>query len=350
MKNNHKTNRNYILLSVLSAVMLVMLAIALTIYFNVEVKKYTADNNKNTGVYDYHYAMIVSDNSDDFWNSVYLGAAKEAESLNALVELFGNDLNEDYTEAELMDIAISAGVDGIILEADGSNLINEKINKANDKGIPVVTLMHDSPLSSRISYVGMSSYNLGQDYAKQIIDVIKEKSLADTSKKEWLVMVLMDGTISDSSQNVLYVAIQEALNNSEELNADVELVSKTIKSSSNFETENIIRNIFFDKENLPDLFICLNETDSACVYQALVDYNQVGNIELVGYYISPNILSGISKNIIHSTVAVDTEKIGICGVDALTEYISTGYASEYYSIDTKVINNKNVDSYLGEDN
>ncbi len=56
-----------------------------------------------------------------------------------------------------------------------------------------------------------------------------------------------------------------------------------IDSSSGFDTEEFVRDIFVSEENLPDVLVCMDEVVTECVYQALVDYNQVGNVDVVGF-------------------------------------------------------------------
>ena len=50
------------------------------------------------------------------------------------------------------------------------------------------------------------------------------------------------------------------------------------------------------------MLVCMDEVVTECVYQALVDYNQVGNVDVVGFYYSDVILDGISKGIISSAI------------------------------------------------
>ena len=37
--------------------------------------------------------------------------------------------------------------------------------------------------------------------------------------------------------------------------------------------------MFVNDENLPDVLVCMDEVVTECVYQALIDYNQVGNVK-----------------------------------------------------------------------
>ena len=101
-----------------------------------------------------------------------------------------------------------------------------------------------------------------------------------------------------------------------------------------------------DEENLPDILICLNAVDTRCAYQAAVDYNKVGIVEILGYYDSEAILTAVDKRIIYSTISVDGVQMGIQCIEALKEYEETGYVNGYLPVNTKLIDAGNVDYYL----
>ena len=327
-----------------AVLMLVVFAVLVNIQYRESLNK-KSENPQDRRVYEHHYAMIVTDPQNEFWMSVYEGALEEATENDAYVELFGSNLNSEYTEEELMSMAIASGVDGIMLEPDGSTQVGLSIRTASESGIPVVTLLRDVTSSPRVSYVGVSNYNLGQEYSEQIINIIKSKNI---ESETWNVMVLMDSSRDDSLQSILFTTIQEAINSKEEIASTVHLEARSIENGSTFETEEAIRSLFLEDE-LPDIMLCLDETSSACVYQAIVDYNQVGNVELIGYYTDKTLLSGISKDIIHSTAGVDTYSMGSSAVKALNNYITTGYSSDYYSVDTYIIDGSNVAEYMEDD-
>lgn len=344
-----KNRRSYFLLMLLTIIMVVLVVIALGFYAKqLEAIDQIQEADRALGKYGRHFAMIVDDSGDEFWQGVYEGALKKAEESGAYLELMGSNLSIAYSSADLMKMAIASKVDGILIEPDGSDEMANLIDEAALSGIPVVTLLHDVAESKRVSYIGVSYYNLGQQYAEQIATIIKSKGIADDS--DFNVMVLMDNDINDSSRTIVYSTIQDVLNSQKTIKGHVSMEARLIESGTAFSAEESIRNIFMSEKELPDIIVCLDETCSACVYQALVDYNQVGRVELVAYYTGATITSGISKNIIYSTTGVDTSKMGESGVEALKEYITTGFASDYYSVDTFIVDQKSIGSYVGGEN
>ncbi len=288
--------------------------------------------------YDKHYVLITNNNSEYFWQSVYEGACEEGEKTNTYIERLGKNLTVSYSKAELLEIAIQSQVDGIIIEADETAEMKDLINRAVDAGIPVVTVLNDATQSERQSYVGVNNYTLGQEYARQV-----SEASTDNMKN---VLILIDEDSEDSSQNIVYSGIRDAIENQRKETDGFTVETATVNTESTFSAEESIRDIFLSKNQLPDIIICLDALNTTCAYQAAVDYNKVGQINIIGYYQSETILNAIDHNIIFSTVTIDTKQMGAYCVESLNEYLNTGYVSDYLSVDIDVINKGNVEEYL----
>ncbi len=297
--------------------------------------------------YDQYYVMITEDRKASFWQSVYNGAYERGLEEDVYVDLLGDNLSQDYSREELMRIAISASVDGIIVTADESDEMIALIDEAVAVGIPVVTLYGDSTHSNRCSFVGVGSYNLGREYGRQVLKVDEEIEKTD---RDVTVAVLVSAYAKDSGQNILCSGIQDTLEQEKSETANIELSLITVDDTNSFSAEESIRDIFMEEE-IPDVIVCLNETNTSCVYQAVVDYNKVGQVSILGYYDTDEIINAIDRNVIYATVSVDTEQMGSFCIDALTEYYEFGNTSQYFTADVTLIDKRNVASYLkgGED-
>ena len=141
------------------------------------------------------------------------------------------------------------------------------------------------------------------------------------------------------------MVIEEGL--SEQQKKDVEIQSLTMAAQSTFDAEEVIRDLLKDDGTRPDILVCMNETDSESAYNAMVDYNQVGNVDIIGYYQSETILDAIEKGIIPMALTLDTEQMGRSSIEALEEYYTMGYTSNYMSVDLSVITSENVEDYRG---
>lgn len=353
MKENSNNHDKAIILSVLSMALIALMAVALTFYVKIRVDIAKSQGEDNAG-FKHHYVMITGSDSQ-FWNNVYEGAVNKAVETNAYVERVGQSLDEKYSVYDLLDKAIYEKVDGILVEPDGTAEVNDKINEAVNNGIPVITLFQDSPDTLRTSYVGVSYYNLGQQYADQIAKAINLRNIDNNNgydssvSSSYQIMIIMNQDIVDSSRNIVYSAISESLKNRDDIKGNVSANAKVIDADNHFESEEAIRNIFMEEVKLPDVMVALDETSGACVYQALVDFNSVGNVEVIASFEDDIILRAIDKDIIFSTVAIDADKMGSYGVEALNEFLDTGFSSDYYSVDSFIINSANVDDYMEDE-
>ena len=335
--------KNYIIIFSVTLILAMVTGLLIFLFISYTGK---ISKTENMGSYDYYVAMITDDNESSFWKSVYDSAAAAGLSGNTCVEVLAENFPMGYSKSDLLDIAVAAGVDGIILEADESEEMTDAINRAADAGIPVVTAYSDNTKSERISYVGIGNYNLGREYGDLLVNLFSGKTVDDDHID---VTILMDANAEDSGQNVVVAAIQETL--SKELSIHpytclpFEITIFQVDSTNSFSVEESVRSLFVQGDSLPDAIVCLSDTDTTSVYQTVVDYNEVGNVNILGYYDSDAILKGIERNVIYATVSIDTEQMGEFCVDALNEYRELGNTSQYFTADIKVITKDNVSAY-----
>ncbi len=315
---------------------LVLTIILAIVVFQVYLKSIQGENEEHS--YDDYYVMIVEDRKSDFWQEIYTGAYTAGLEENIYVDLLGSNLSQNYNKYELMEIAIYSDVDGIMVEADESQRMTELIDMAVANDIPVVTLYGDNPNSKRCSYVGVGNYELGREYGRQVLEIAGEESVS--------AAVLVSAQANDTSQNIVWSGIQETVLQENEKNADIQLSLISVDDSSNFTVEESIRDIFM-QESLPDIIICLNAVNTTCLYQAVIDYNKVGEISILGYYDNDTILKGIYRNVITSTISIDANQMGRYCIDALTEYKKIGNTSEYFTADITLIDKENVSDFMG---
>lgn len=305
------------------------------------------DEEENYEIYNRHYAMITGSEDSDFWDRVYESAWEEGKANGVYVERFGENLAVKYERQELLKLAILASVDGIIIPGDEEDETAVLLNEAAEKGIPVVTVLQDSAGSLRQCFVGNNYYNLGQEYAKQMIEILSGENTdrEDTTK----VLVLVDESRTDSSQNLILLGIRETLKEKSDGKLSVSVETCSIDNSRSFRSEESIRDIFLSQEELPDILVCLSAVHTRCAYQAAVDYNKVGTVQILGYYDSDVILDAVSKNILYSTITLDTVQMGKSCVQALEEYVKTGYTNGYRAVDTRLITALDANRLLSEE-
>lgn len=331
--DKHRGSKKRILyITVALSIMLVGIVVASIIVFQQrfkETKKLMTNAEYNT--YDNYYVIITDNRDTDYWQSIYEGALEEAAKSNSYVELMGNNIEDDISKEDMIRIAINSDVSGIIIEADESYRTVNLLKEADAKGIPVVTVSEDNVETKRKSFIGVSGYNLGKVYGEEICKYVREKGMPKCK-----VMVLIDEDLANGTQSIISTAIREQVED-EDMSKRIEITNRAISNEKEYSAEEEIRDIFVGQDDIPDVIVCLSEKNTLCVEQTVVDYTKVGEVEIFGYYTSPTIENAISKNIIRSTIVIDTKQMGRYSVAALDEYRQSGYVSELYFIDVSLV-------------
>lgn len=344
MENEFDVKRSSRILHV-TMLLLIVTVVLIALFYNFYMRKIRQSIQAGTEFRDY-YVMITDNRKTSFWQAVYEGAASRGIEDDIYVDLLGDNLPSDYNKEDLFKMAISANVDGIIVDADESETMTALIDEATEAGIPVVTLVNDNTQSSRCSFVGVDRYNIGREYGKRIKEIYnKIRSDENYDNSSIKVTILVNYSGQGSGQNVIVAGVQETIEKElgEAALIEVELVS--VDNSNAFSVEESVRDIFINQE-VPNIIVALDELTTTCVYQAVVDHNEVGNVSILGYYNSDTINNAISREAIHSTILVDTDELGKYCVEALKEYNELGTTSQYFTADIAIINKSNVSLYM----
>jgi ribose transport system substrate-binding protein len=171
--------------------------------------------------------VIPKGTTHEFWKTLHAGALKAAEELGNVDIIWQGPQKEDdrVQQIQLVQNAIVAGVDGIVLAPLDERALVEPVEAAVAKGIPV--LIFDSALESKksISYVATDNYHGGVLAAQRLGELLKgegrvillryavgsesteqrEKGFTDTLAKDFPKITLISdteyaGPTSDSAQ------------------------------------------------------------------------------------------------------------------------------------------------------
>lgn len=340
-------------------VFLLLILVAL-VFFRFKTGEIGNGEDNSYETYSRHYVMITGGEDGDLWDTVYESALEEGKRRGVYIERFGDNLAVEYDRNELVEIAVQASVDGIIMAGDEEETTVALIDKAIEAGIPVVTVLRDCTGSRRQCFVGNNSYNIGMEYGNRILKLLDEdKNLygsADSGEpkdvsgeKIYRVLVLVDESRTDTCQNLILLGIRETLERQLGKEHSVVVDTAPVDNTRNFSSEESIRDIFLDSEEMPDIMVCLNAVYTQCAYQAAVDYNKVGKVRILGFYDSESILDAVGKEVIDSTITLNTQQMGKSCVEALEEYVLTGYTNGYITVDAGLVTSEEALTLLSEE-
>ena len=296
-------------------------------YYGTALGETQEEINELNREYSRHYEMIVGNSNSALWDDVYERAKEEAAENDALLSFRKADWNREYDKNDYVDMCIASRSDGIILEYNGEEGLADKIDEAAAKGIPVVTILNDPNRSARQSYVGVNDYQMGQAYGSQVAQLVDDSTES---------ILILSNRERELEKNQLYAQIYSAAS-AKAGSRGIQVREQNLISKNQFAVEEAVRNIFQSPDGPPDILVCLDEVTTECAYQAMIDYNLVGEIDIIGYYASEAILDAVQKGLIPVTIYMDAEQIARYSIEALTEFHESGRSNTYYTVDLNFV-------------
>jgi ribose transport system substrate-binding protein len=116
-----------------------------------------------------HIVLIEQEQGHPYWELVEQGAIKAAAEVHIAIECIGPVRNNMEEQLKLLEKAIASRVDGIIVQGLNQAKFNPVINKAVERGIPVVTVDTDAPDSKRMAFVGTDNLEAGRKLGRLVV-------------------------------------------------------------------------------------------------------------------------------------------------------------------------------------
>lgn len=261
----------------------------------------------------------------DDWNRIRLGVDAAAEEYGAAVEYVECAFTGDCADTDTLRMAVESKVDGIAILPTSED-ISQALIFADTRKIPVVTMVADEPGSASDHFIGVDE----SDYERQLIRMIGQ---VDSVGHVGLIRSKNhDGGTRAS-------ALDAALATRYRLT----VVDRS--SSYIFDASENLKELILSDSNL-ELVCCLDNNTTLGVAQAIVNWNMVKRIAVVGTGDSPEILAMIQKGIIRATLVIDYEEIGYQAVKALYFAAAGGKtAMDTAKIPIRMITQENVKQY-----
>lgn len=116
------------------------------------------------------HAVLISQELDNpYWRAIEKGAREAAEQYGWELEYAGSFRINPAEQLQLLEKAIAAKADALLVQGVGSAQYRQLIDKAVGQGIPVITVDTDEPGSRRLSYVGTDNRSAGQRMGELIV-------------------------------------------------------------------------------------------------------------------------------------------------------------------------------------
>jgi ribose transport system substrate-binding protein len=119
--------------------------------------------------------VIIKASDSSFWQTMLAGAKKAGADYGIKVGLFGPTSETDVNEqVQLVENAISRGVDAIVLAPNSSNALNNAIERARKAGKKVI--LADTPVTTDSEgFIGTDNKKAGEQAGERLCQLVKQQ-------------------------------------------------------------------------------------------------------------------------------------------------------------------------------
>ena len=291
-KNNKITNRKCYT-RILMGVLLLNLSLVLSA---------CGETEQNQKKKERYIAVICKGTQHEFWKTVEQGAKDAGEELNAHIT-FEAPENESQigAQVELVEKAIDNKADAIVLAPLDTVQLNEVIEEAESKGIPVLTFDSDVTSSARVANIGTSNETAGAIAARKAAELIGEEG-------EIAVISHVKGAQTALARNEGFINEIEKINNETMKIVGIEYSGGDAKIAKQQAKEFI--------ERYPNLK-CIYAANEGCALgaaEAVKDLKKQQDIVVIGFDSSEKEIAYLEEGLIDGMMVQNPYNMGYLGV------------------------------------
>ncbi len=123
-----------------------------------------------------HVVLISQELDNPYWRSIEKGARAASQKYDINLEYVGPFRINPDEQMTLLEKAIAAKADAILIQGINDPIYRSLIDKAMDQGIPVITIDTDEPGSGRLSYVGTDNFAAGKRMGELVVQATGTQS------------------------------------------------------------------------------------------------------------------------------------------------------------------------------
>lgn len=235
-----------------------------------------------------------------FWTTVHAGAEAAGTELGAKIDWRGPDSETDInTQKALIEDSITKKVNAIVMAACDAKALVGTVKKAEEAGIPVITI--DSGLEGydARSLVATDNVAAAKLAGETLIKLIGGKG--DVG-----VVPFIKGAASSDAR-------EQGFKDAVTANKDVKCVATLFSEGSEAKGKDVVADMLNSHPDIKGIFAC-NEPGVVGAATALQAAKKVGQVKLVGFDGSPQEVQLLESGVVSALVLQDPFKMGHEGV------------------------------------
>ena len=283
----------------------------------------------------YQIAVVPKSVSFDFWTRVKEGAEAAAADMDSTAIIWKGTSDESNVagQVRILESFVNQGVDAIVVAATDSKGLVPTLRKAQQAGIPVITV--DSNTEPQISESFIATDN--PKAAGKAADLIAEATGGQGR------VALIPYVAGASTSNAREQGFKQQL----EQHSGLELVTTRYSNSDYNRAMTVTEDILTSNPDLDAIFAA-NEPSVMGAAQALKSRGQSGEVTLVGFDASPSEIKGVRNGTIHGLIVQDPFRMGYLSVEQAMKAIKGESVQKQIDSGSTVVTKSNLEQFLTE--
>ncbi|MCP8617559.1 sugar-binding protein [Salirhabdus salicampi] len=310
----------------MSGFALFFLCLTYTVYFGFQTFHVETERTVSSD-YDYHIALIPEELDNDYWKLIEQGARDAAEEHNIYIEYVGAKQADDDEQLRTLDKMIAAKVDGILIQGMGVERFYDLVHEARQKGIPIVTVDTDSPLSERFAYVGTNNYKAGY---------IAGEALVNNTTGHQYVGVITGRNVS-KNQQLRVSGFQDAIASYDR----IEIVDIRESNITKVGAAEATYELLKEHANI-NAFFGTSALDGIGIHEGITQMNVKNHPYIIAFDDLPETIRLVQRGKIQATVIQQPYEMGVNGVHVLMDLMKRKHTPELHFTNIEVIHREDV--------
>lgn len=282
--------------------------------------------HEGNGTKRYHIVLIEQERYHPYWEMVEKGAEQAAEEYGFDIEFAGAVRNNMDEQLNLLEKAIAARVDAIIVQGLNEEKFTPLIDKAVARGIPVVTIDTDAPGSKRLAYVGTDNIAAGESLGRLVV-----KKTGGSGK----IGVIIGSDLAESQLQRL-----EGLSQVVEQYSGLEIIAVRSSNISHMEAIQQASEMLREHPEI-NIMVGTSATDALGMLQAAKSLKR-NELTIIGFDNQKETLAAIRSGGIQATVAQQPYLMGRTAVKLLYDHFQGEQLHPAYYTEVRVLDSSNV--------
>lgn len=263
------------------------------------------------------FALVPKSIGHPYWEGVRKGMEEAAARLGVEAVFQGPPEASIEEQLKVIESLMAQGYDGIGISPNDPDAVKEVIKRAMARGIAVVTFDSDSPESERLVYIGTDNREGGRVGARAMIKLLGAKKASEAPEKmlvqviggkpgAWNLKERMDG-FGEGVQGT-QIALAEVQYNQESPDAALQVAESVLTHHPD------LRGFFGSN--------AFGGPGAALAIKGAVQRGkfQKGQVRVVAFDTTEDILDFIEEGVIDCTLAQNTREMGRLSIERLVEF------------------------------